>query len=40
MAKELFSQPIDYTAIFASTDSNALGILEGRGRAILPFPTG
>ena len=27
MAKDLFSRSIDYTAIFASTDSNALGIL-------------
>lgn len=24
MVKELFAKPIDYTAIFASTDSNAL----------------
>ena len=28
MVKELFAKPIDYTAIFASTDSNALGILR------------
>lgn len=27
LAKELFQKPLDYTAIFASTDSNALGIL-------------
>ena len=24
LARELFSKPVDYTAIFASTDSNAL----------------
>lgn len=28
LARELFSRPITYTAIFASTDSNALGILK------------
>ena len=28
MAKTLFEHPIDYTAIFASTDSNALGIMK------------
>ena len=28
MAKALFEKPIDYTAIFASTDSNALGIMK------------
>ena len=27
LAKELFQKPLDYTAIFASTDSNALGVL-------------
>ena len=28
LAKDLFAKPVDYTAIFASTDSNALGILK------------
>ena len=28
LAKELFQKPLDYTAIFASTDSNALGVLS------------
>ena len=28
MAKALFEKPVDYTAIFASTDSNALGIMK------------
>ncbi len=28
LAQQLFSQPIDYTAIFAATDTNALGIIQ------------
>lgn len=28
LAKQLFSQPMDYTAIFAATDTNALGIIQ------------
>ena len=28
LARQLFAQPIDFTAIFAATDTNALGILQ------------
>ena len=28
LAQQLFAQPIDYTAIFAATDTNALGIIQ------------
>ena len=28
LARQLFSQPMDYTAIFAATDTNALGIIQ------------
>lgn len=28
LAQQLFSQPMDYTAIFAATDTNALGIIQ------------
>lgn len=38
MAKELFSQPLDYTAIFASTDSNALGILKAADELGIDIP--
>lgn len=38
MAKELFSKPIDYTAIFASTDSNALGILKAADEMHIDIP--
>lgn len=38
MAKELFSRPIDYTAIFASTDSNALGILKAADEMHIDIP--
>ena len=38
MAKELFSQPIDYTAIFASTDSNALGLLKAADELHIAIP--
>lgn len=38
MAKELFSKPIDYTAIFASTDSNALGILKAADEMRIDVP--
>ena len=38
MAKDLFSRPIDYTAIFASTDSNALGILKAADELRIAIP--
>ncbi len=38
MARELFSKPIDYTAIFASTDSNALGILKAADELHIDIP--
>ena len=38
MAKDLFAQPIDYTAIFASTDSNALGILKAADELGIKIP--
>ena len=38
MAKELFSRPIDYSAIFASTDSNALGILKAADEMHIDIP--
>ena len=38
MARELFSKPIDYTAIFASTDSNALGILKAADGLHIDIP--
>lgn len=38
MAKELFANPIDYTAIFASTDSNALGILKAADELRIDIP--
>ena len=38
MARELFSKPIDYTAIFASTDSNALGILKAADELHIDSP--
>lgn len=38
MAKDLFSQPIDYSAIFASTDSNALGILKAADEMRIDIP--
>lgn len=38
LAKELFSKPIDYTAIFASTDSNALGILKAADEMKIDIP--
>ena len=28
LAQQLFAQPMDYTAIFAATDTNALGIIQ------------
>ena len=28
LAQQLFSQPLDYTAIFAATDTNALGVIQ------------
>ena len=39
MAKELFSRPIDYSAIFASTDSNALGILKAADEMHIDIPS-
>lgn len=38
MAKDLFSRSIDYTAIFASTDSNALGILKAADELGIAIP--
>ena len=38
LAKELFAKPIDYTAIFASTDSNALGILKAADELHIRIP--
>jgi len=38
LAKELFAKPIDYTAIFASTDSNALGVLKAADDAHINIP--
>ena len=38
MARELFSKPIDYTAIFASTDSVALGILKAADELQIDIP--
>ena len=38
MAKDLFSRPIDYSAIFASTDSNALGILKAADEMHIDIP--
>ena len=38
MARELFSKPLDYTAIFASMDSNALGILKAADEMNIDIP--
>ena len=38
LAQELFLSPIDYTAIFASTDSNALGILKAADELHIDIP--
>ena len=38
MARELLSKPIDYSAIFASTDSNALGILKAADEMHIDIP--
>ena len=38
LVKELFATPIDYTAIFASTDSNALGILKAADELHIRIP--
>lgn len=38
LAKDLFSQPIDYTAIFASTDSNAMGIMRAADEMGIDIP--
>ena len=38
LAKELFTKPIDYSAIFASTDSNALGLLKAADDAHIDIP--
>lgn len=38
LAKELFRQPLDYTAIFAATDSNALGILTAADELGIDIP--
>lgn len=38
MAKELFARVLDYTAIFASTDSNALGIMKAADEMGIAIP--
>lgn len=38
LSRELFSKPLDFTAIFASTDSNALGILKAADEAGISIP--
>ena len=38
LAKELFQEPLDYTAIFASTDSNALGVLTAADELGIDIP--
>ena len=38
LAKQLFSRPRDYTAIFAATDTNALGILQAAEECGLRIP--
>ena len=38
LAKELFAKPVDYSAIFASTDSNALGVLKAADDAHIQIP--
>lgn len=38
LAKELFQKPLDYTAIFASTDSNALGVLTAADELGIDIP--
>lgn len=38
MAKDLFARPLDYTAIFASTDSNALGIMKAADELGIAIP--
>ena len=38
LARDLFSKPLDYTAIFASTDSNALGILKAADEMHIDIP--
>ena len=38
LAKELFAKSVDYSAIFASTDSNALGVLKAADDAHIQIP--
>ena len=38
LAKELFQKPLNYTAIFASTDSNALGVLTAADELGIDIP--
>ena len=38
LAKELFQKPLDYTAIFASTDSNSLGVLTAADELGIDIP--
>jgi len=38
LARELFAKPVDYTAVFASTDSNALGVLKAADDAHISIP--
>ena len=38
LARQLFSQPMDYTAIFAATDTNALGIIQAAEERCIRIP--
>ena len=38
LAKELFEKPVDYTAVFASTDSNALGLMKAADEKGIRIP--
>lgn len=38
LAKELFQKPLDYTAVFAATDSNALGMLTAADEMGIDIP--
>lgn len=38
LAQQLFSQPLDYSAIFAATDTNALGILQAASESGIRIP--
>ena len=38
LARQLFAQPIDYTAIFAATDTNALGVMQAAEECGIRIP--